>query len=69
MWILVKFKIKKYENISDMIFGANVMCLIFNLLCIFQDKANSLNYLALVFLVIYFILEIPRRVFDKENED
>lgn len=57
------------KTFSDMIFGANVMCLIFNILVIFQDKANSLNYLALFFLVIYFILEIPRRVFDNENED
>lgn len=57
------------KTFSDMIFGACVMCLIYNIIFIFQDKANSITYVALLFLVIYFILEISRRVFDKENED
>jgi len=52
------------DKFVDIIFGANIMCMIFNIGTIVKGEATDLTYVALGFLCTYFLLEIPRRIFN-----
>lgn len=49
-------------NFKDMLFGANIMCLIFVLIQIIKNTYNDTTIFALYLLIIYFIIEIIYRV-------
>lgn len=51
------------EKFSDIIFGFNIACIIFNIGTIVMGEATNLTYVALGFLCSYFLIEIPRRIF------
>lgn len=50
------------SNFKDMLFGANIMGLIFVLIQIIKNRYNDMTIFALYLLIIYFILEISRRI-------
>lgn len=50
-------------NFKDMLFGANIMALIFVLIQIVKNTYNDMTIFALCLLIIYFIIEIPKRLF------
>ena len=50
-------------NFKDMLFGANIMALIFVLIQIVKNTYNDMTIFALCLLIIYFILEISKRLF------
>lgn len=50
-------------NFKDMFFGANIMALIFVLIQIVKNTYNDMTIFALCLLIIYFILEISKRLF------
>lgn len=49
-------------NFKDMLFGANIMGLIFVLIQIVKNRYNDMTIFALCLLIIYFILEISKRI-------
>ena len=49
-------------NFKNMMFGANIMCLIFVLIQIVKNMYNDMTIFALCLLIIYFIIEIIYRV-------
>ena len=51
------------SNFKDMLFGANIMALIFVLIQIVKNTYNDMTIFALCLLIIYFIIEIPKRLF------
>ena len=50
------------KTFKDMIFGANIMALIFVLIQLIKNTYNDITILALCLLIIYFIIEIIYRV-------
>jgi hypothetical protein len=49
------------KTFKDMIFGANIMALIFVLIQIVKNTYNDMTIFALCLLIIYFIIEIIYR--------
>lgn len=49
-------------NFKDILFGANIMGLIFVLIQIVKNRYNDMTIFALCLLIIYFILEISKRI-------
>ena len=50
------------KTFKDMLFGANIMALIFVLIQIVKNTYNDMTIFALCLLIIYFIIEIIYRV-------
>lgn len=50
------------KTFKDMLFGANIMSLIFVLIQIVKNTYNDMTIFALCLLIIYFIIEIIYRV-------
>lgn len=50
------------KTFKDMLFGANIMGLIFVLIQIIKNTYNDMTIFALCLLIIYFIIEIIYRV-------
>lgn len=50
------------KTFRDMLFGANIVCLLWQIKMFINHITTELNYFALAFLIIYFLLEIPRRI-------
>jgi len=49
-------------NFKDILFGANIICLIYVLIQIIKNTYNDMTIFTLCLLIIYFILEIICRV-------
>ncbi len=49
-------------NFKDILFGANIICLIYVLIQIIKNTYNDMTIFTLCLLIIYFILEIIYRV-------
>ena len=49
------------KTFKDMLFGANIMALIFVLIQIVKNTYNDMTIFALCLLIIYFIIEIIYR--------
>lgn len=52
------------KTFRDMLFGANLVCLLYQIAEFINNTVIELNYFALAFLIIYFLLEIPRRIME-----
>ena len=50
------------KTFKDILFGANIMALIFVLIQIVKNTYNDMTIFALYLLIIYFIIEIIYRV-------
>ena len=50
-------------NFKDMLFGACIICFIYNTMSIISNNANTFHYISFILLIIYFIVEIPKRLF------
>lgn len=50
------------KTFRDMLFGGNLVCLLWQIAKFTNNTATEFNYFALAFLIIYFLLEIPRRI-------
>ena len=55
------------KTFKNMLFGANIICLIFVLIQIVKNTYNDMTIFALCLLIIYFILEIIYRVNNINN--
>lgn len=56
------------KTFKDMIFGANIMALIFVLIQIIKNTYNDMTIFALYLLIVYFIIEIIYRVNNYDRE-
>ena len=56
------------KTFKDILFGANIMCLIFVLIQIVKNTYNNMTIFALYLLIVYFIIEIIYRVNDYDRE-
>ena len=56
-------------KIKDILFGANIMCLIFVLIQIVKNTYNDMTIFALYLLIVYFIIEIICRINKVNNHD
>jgi len=54
------------KTFKDMLFGANIMALIFVLIQIIKNTYNDITIFALYVLIIYFIIEIIYRANNHE---
>ena len=54
------------KTIKDMLFGANIMGLIFIIIQIIKNTYNDITIFALYLLIVYFIIEIIYRVNNHE---
>lgn len=52
------------EKFRYILFGANIICLINVMTTIIKHEENQLTYVALMFLIGYFILELPFMIND-----
>lgn len=50
------------KTFKDMLFGANIMALIFVLIQFIKNTYNNITIFALCLLIVYFIIEIIYRV-------
>ena len=62
------FEKEKMKVFKDMLFGANIMCLIFVLIQIIKNTYNNMTIFALCLLIVYFIIEIIYRVNNHDTE-
>jgi len=49
-------------NFKDILFGACIICFIYNIISIITNNENIFHYISLILLIIYFILEIFKRI-------